>query len=390
MRAVINVSQPDFGTAEFRAVQSVLESHWVGMGPQTAAFELAVAQLLKVRHVIATASCTSALHLALTALDRDGRDEVILPSLTFVATVQAIILAGYKPCFAEVDPSTLTIDCADVARLMSRRTRAIIPVHFAGYPCEMKQLCRLADSAGIDIIADGAHAFAGTIGGAPIGTQGTATCFSFSANKNITCGEGGAVATGSDIMASRLKKMRYLGINGHTWERRANSKPWVYCVDSPGFRYHMSDINAAIGLAQLKRLATFTRIRRELAARYDAALAGVSNLLPIRRDLEHTVPHLYVLRVTNGFRDGLYDRLRSKGIVCGVHYIPNHLQPAFQEFKRPMPVTEQLSEELISLPLHTRLNPGQVDAIAGAITGFFRQGRSRALRGKRPRNGEAE
>ncbi len=350
------------------------------MGPQTAAFEAAVAELLKTRHVIATASCTSALHLALAALDRDGRDEIIVPSLTFAATVQAIVMAGYSPRFADVDPFTLTIDCADVARLLRSRTRAIVPVHFAGYPCDMKRLCRLASEAGIEIVADGAHAFGCTIGGTPIGPQGTATCFSFSANKNITCGEGGTIATQSDALAFRLKKLRCLGISRHTWERRTDNRPWEYSVDGPGFRYHMSDINAAIGLAQLKRLRSFASARRELAARYDAGLEGIPGLLPIQRDLEHTVPHLYVLRVTRGLRDGLYVHLRAAGIVCGVHYVPNHIQPAFKEFACSLPVTEELAGELISLPLHTRLDVAQVDEIVARVCEFLRGVQPHAVR----------
>jgi len=382
IRHLITVSQPDFGPTESAAVEAVLASHWVGMGPQTAAFEIALAERMAVRHVVATASCTAALHLALTALERDGRDEIIVPSLTFAATIQAIILAGYNPRFAEVDPQTLTIDCADVARLLGRRTRAIVPVHFAGYACDLERLSRIAEPAGIDIVSDAAHAFGSTIRGELIGRQGTATCFSFSANKNITCGEGGAVATRSDVLASRLKNLRFLGINHHTWERRGQKRPWEYRVDSTGFRYHMSDINAAIGLAQLKRLDGFARTRRELAKRYDFGLNGVPWTLPIKRDLAHTIPHLYVLRVTQGLRDGLYARLRADGIICGVHYVPNHRQPAFKEFSRPLPVTERLAKELISLPLHTRLSADQVDEIAATVGGFLRRGRPPAARRK--------
>jgi dTDP-4-amino-4,6-dideoxygalactose transaminase len=236
----------------------------------------------------------------------------------------------------------------------------------------MIQLCNLAGEAGVEIVADGAHAFGSTIGGTPIGPQGTATCFSFSANKNITCGEGGAIATQSDALAFRLKKLRCLGISRHTWERRTDNRPWEYCVDGPGFRYHMSDINAAIGLAQLKRFTAFARTRRELAASYDAGLDGLPGLLPIQRDLEHTVPHLYVLRIRRGLRNGLYMRLRAAGIVCGVHYVPNHLQPAFKKFARALPVTEELAGELISLPLHTRLDLAQVDEIVAKIREFLR------------------
>ena len=366
------MSQPDFGPSEAAAVEAVMASHWVGMGPKTAAFEAALALRLGVRHVIATSSCTAALHLALTALEPDSRKEIVVPSLTFVATIQAIRLAGYTPVFADVDPQTLTIDCGDVARLLSRKTRAILPVHFAGYPCDMGQLQLLADHAGLEIISDGAHAFGSTIEGAPLGRQGTATCFSFSANKNISCGEGGAVATQSDALAARLKSLRFLGISHHTWERRHQAKPWRYSVAGPGFRYHLSDINAAIGLAQLERLDDFARTRRRIAAAYDARLDGLPFTRPVKRDLQQTIPQLYVMRVTHGLRDALYASLRADGIVCGVHYVPNHQQPAFRKFTRALPVTEKLADEIISLPLHTQLDSSQIGQVIAKVSDFLR------------------
>jgi perosamine synthetase len=381
---MINVAQPDFGLSESAAVQAVLASHWVGMGPQTTTFEAALTKHLGVRHVIAMSSCTAALHSTLAALERDGRKEIIVPSLTFAATVQAIMMADYTPVFAEVNPETLTIDCEDAARLINRRTRAILPVHFAGYPCDMEQLDRLACHAGVEVVSDGAHAFGCAFHGKSVGQYGTATCFSFSANKNITCGEGGAVATSSDALAARLKKLRFLGISHHTWERRTRSKPWLYAVDGRGFRYHMSDLNAAIGLAQLKRLGDFTRTRRAIAAAYDARLADLPWTLPIQRDLEQTIPQLYVMRVTHGLRDALYACLRADGIVCGVHYVPNHLQRAFREFTRPLPVTEELADQIISLPLHTRLSADQVRQITVRVSDFLRHARP-ALRRRKTR-----
>ena len=377
---MILVSQPDFGPAEAAAAQAVLESQWVGMGPRTEAFEAALVGRLGVPHVVATCSCTAALHLALAALEYDGRSEVIVPSLTFAATIQAVLMAGYTPVFAEVEPEALTLDCADVAGLLGPQTRAILPVHFAGQPCDMECLRQLAEPFAVDVVADAAHAFGSSYRGAAIGRQGTATCFSFSSNKNISCGEGGAVATGSDALADRLRQMRFLGISRHTWARRNQEKPWQYAVAGPGFRYHMSDINAAIGLAQLERLDEFRRRRREIAAIYDGALLGLPGAEPVRRDLNQTVPNLYVMRVKHGWRDPLHAALRAAGIGCGVHYVPNHQQPAFSAFARPLPVTEQLAGEVISLPLHTRLTAVQVARIIAATIRFLKNaGRTPAL-----------
>ena len=282
---MIPVSRPDFGPAETAAAQMVLESQWVGMGPHTEMFEAALANCLGVRHVVATNSCTAALHLAMASLESDGRSEVIVPSLTFAATVQAIIMAGYQPVFAEVEPATLSLDCDDVAGLLGPRTRAILPVHFAGQPCDMESLQQLARPFAVDVVADAAHAFGSTYRGAAIGGQGAATCFSFSSNKNISCGEGGALATGSNALAEQARQLRFLGISQHTWARRNQERPWYYEVKGPGFRCHMSDINAAIGLAQLNRLSEFASRRRQIAATYDAALRDLPWTLPIERDL---------------------------------------------------------------------------------------------------------
>jgi len=370
---MIPVSQPDFGSTETSSVQTVLESQWVGMGPQTEMFETALASCLGVRHVVATNSCTAALHLAMASLEDDGRSEVIVPSLTFAATIQAIIMAGYRPVFAEVEPATLNLDCDDVAALLGTHTRAILPVHFAGQPCDMARLQQLAAPFAVDVVADAAHAFGSTYRGAMLGGQGAATCFSFSSNKNISCGEGGALAMGSDVLAERSRQLRFLGISRHTWARRNEERPWHYGVTGPGFRYHMSDINAAIGLAQLNRLSEFASCRRQVAATYDTALRGLPWTVPVKRDLAHTIPNLYVLRVTHGLRDGLHSAMRAIGIECGVHYVPNHQQPAFSDFARPLPVTEQVAAEVISLPLHTRLSPAQVEHIIAEVSRFLKR-----------------
>ncbi len=369
---MIPVSRPDFGADESAAAQTVLESQWVGMGPQTERFETALASYLGVRHVVATSSCTAALHLAMASLEHDGRSEVIVPSLTFAATIQAILMAGYKPVFAEVEPGTLCLDGDDVAGLLGPQTRAILPVHFAGQPCDMERLEQLAKPFAVDVVADAAHAFGSTYHGAAIGRQGAVTCFSFSSNKNISSAEGGALVTESDALADRSRQLRFLGISQHTWARRNQERPWHYAVVGAGFRYHMSDINAAIGLAQLHRLSEFASRRREIAAIYDVALRDLPWTVPIRRELAHTIPNLYVLRVTHGLRDALHVAMRAIGVECGVHYVPNHLQPGFNCFARSLPVTEQLAAEVISLPLHTRLTPAQIEHIIAAVSRFLK------------------
>lgn len=370
---MINVSQPVLGAREAAAVQSVLSSLWVGMGPKVEAFESALAKHLGVRHVVAVSSGTAALHLALAALKRDERDQVIVPSLTFAATVQAVLMAGYTPVFAEVDRRDLNIAADDVAGLITRRTRAILPVHLAGCPCRLAELGQLADESGAALVEDAAHAFGSRYQGRPVGQHGDAVCFSFSANKNITCAEGGAVATNSGELAARVRTRRFLGLTQHTWERRGEEQPWRYAVTDRGYRYHMSDIHAAIGLVQLQRFDDFARKRREIARRYDAALRDLPRTVILQRDWDLVVPNLYVLRVTHGLRDALYAHLREAGIMCGVHYAPNHLQPAFRVYTRSMPVTEGLAGEVLTLPLHPMLTAEQVSEIAARVRGFLLQ-----------------
>jgi perosamine synthetase len=367
---MILVSRPDLGNREAEAVARVVHSQWVGMGPVTAEFELRLQPLLATNHVVATANGTAALHLALAALDRDDRTEVILPSLTFAATVQAVLMAGYRPVFAEVDPATLTLSPVDVAHCLTSNTRALLPVHFAGLICDLHPLGKLADLHGLALIEDAAHAFGSRRPPAPPARVTHAACFSFSANKNITCGEGGAVATNDALLAERMRRARYLGIETDTWRRQDRERPWAYQVLGPGYRYHLSDIHAAIGLQQLERLESFRQRRCTLARRYDAACAPLEFLQPVTRCLPDDIPHLYVLRVTRNLRDPLYLWLRQRGIHCGVHYLPNHLQPAFRPFHRPLPVTEQLAGQLLSLPLHTALADADQDQVILALRDF--------------------
>jgi perosamine synthetase len=367
----IVVSRPDLGAAEEAAVARVIRSQWVGMGPVTEAFERAIGEYVGCPQVVATSSCTAALHLSLAALERDGRDEVIVPSLTFAASVRAILLAGYRPVFADVASETLTLDPEDVARKVGPRTRALLPVHFAGLPADLERLGALAHAHRLHIVEDAAHAFGAVPNGKRVALPGNFVCFSFSSNKNITCGEGGAIVAPTAGLARHLKQVRYLGLSRDTWQRQAQPRAWFYEVSGEGFRYHMSDLHAAVGLAQLDRLGAFLERRRQIARRYDAHLEGLPGLQGIRRDLEQGAPNLYVVRVRGGRRDELYAHLRRAGIICGVHYVPNHRQPAFAEYAGALPVTELLADELLSLPLHTQLTNAQVDRVVDAIHTFF-------------------
>jgi perosamine synthetase len=368
---MIPVQRPFLGQEELRLVSDVFDSRWLGMGSVTKAFEDRLASLLGVRHVVAVNTGTSALHLALHALDLEPGDEVIVPSLTFVATAQAILQAGATPVFCEVLPETLNMDLGDAFNRVTPRTKAFLPVHYGGLPCEMDGLLLFAREHGIRIVEDAAHAFGSSYKGRSVGGLGDLTCFSFDPIKNITCGEGGAVTTNDDALARRLVPPRILGIDNDTWSRYRNERNWFYQVVEPGFRYHLSNVNAAIGLAQLDRFDAFRARKRAIVRQYDEVFAPLGGLTLIRHDLDEEFPFFYIVRVQDRRRDALMSHLKERGIGSGVHYIPNHIQPLFASHAMPLPVTEQVFEEILTLPLYFEMTDADVQQVTAAVLGFF-------------------
>jgi dTDP-4-amino-4,6-dideoxygalactose transaminase len=370
---LIPVQRPYLGEEELAAIREVFDSRWLGMGAVTKEFESAIAALLGAKHVIAVNSGTSALHLALEAIGLSDGDEVIVPSLTFAASIQAIIAAGARPVFCEVVPATLNIDVADALNRVGPHSKAIMPVHYGGSPCDMDELLAGADRHSLRVVEDAAHAFGSRYRGRWIGSFGDVTCFSFDPIKNITCGEGGAVVTNSDSLAELMVKKRILGISNETLDRYRNERNWLYEVVTPGYRYHMSNINAAIGLQQLKRFDEFHARKCSLVTRYDSAFAHLTGAALVRHDLPETFPFFYILRILHGQREGLIRHLRSKGIATGVHYIPNHLQPLFAEYHTPLPATEQLYEEIVTLPLFYEMTDDEACRVIEAVVEFLGQ-----------------
>jgi dTDP-4-amino-4,6-dideoxygalactose transaminase len=359
-------ARPDVGDdATIEAVAEVLRSGWLGYGPKARAFEEAVRGRVGAAHVIGVNSGTAALHLAVDALGIGQGDEVIVPSLTFCACIQAIRMAGAVPVFAEVRPETVCIDEDDIAALVTERTRAIMPVHYSGQPVDLDRIHTIAADRDLVVIEDAAHAFGSTYHGRPIGSISQATCFSFDPIKTITCGEGGAIAVQDEEVAARLRRLRGLGIEAEAFTRAQSQRFHGQLVVSHGYRYHLSDINAAIGLRELDRFEELRDRRRAIWARYASLLGDVTGAYVLQVDLAEAVPFHFVLRVLGGARDAVLDALRADGIGAGVHYPPNHLQPAFADFvRRPLPVTEQVAGEILTLPLFTTLSDGDVDRVA--------------------------
>ena len=370
---------PEIGEEEIAEVVDTLRSGWVTTGPKARRFEEAFAAYLGDAglHCVAVNSATAGLHLALEALGLGPGDEVITTTHTFTATAEVVRYLGADVVLVDIDPATLNLDPAAVEAAITPRTKALIPVHYAGLAADMPALTAIARRHGLKIVEDAAHALPTTSGGRLVGTlDSDVTVFSFYANKTITTGEGGMLVTRNEALAKRARVMRLHGIDRDAFDRFTAQRPsWHYEIVAPGFKYNLTDIAAALGLHQLKRADAFQQRREALAARYDAALAGLPVILPPRAPAgERHAWHLYVLRLRDDApigRDALIDRLYAAGIGCSVHYIPLHLHPYWRERYdlRPerFPHSQHAFEAMLSLPLYTRMSEADVDRVVAAL-----------------------
>jgi dTDP-4-amino-4,6-dideoxygalactose transaminase len=276
---------------------------------------------------------------------------VLVPSITYVASFQAITAAGATAMACDVTPERVFIDLVDAERRITEHTRAIMPVHYASDSTDMEAVYRLAERYHLRVIEDAAHAFGCVRDGKMVGAEGDVVCFSFDGIKNITSGEGGAVVTGDQELAKRVRDARLLGVEQDTEKRYTGQRSWLFNVRYQGYRYHMSNLMAAIGREQLKKIERFKEQRRKCSERYRVALSGIAGVELLKLTEMNIVPHIFVIRITNGKRDYVIDNLRKCGIECGMHYKSNHLLEYFK-LGYSLPVSELLMEELLTLPLH--------------------------------------
>jgi dTDP-4-amino-4,6-dideoxygalactose transaminase len=360
-----------------------LRSGWVTTGAKARRFEGDFAAFLGDQsrgehlHCIAVNSATAGLHLALEALGIGPGDEVLTTTHTFTATAEVVRYLGADVKLVDIDPTTLNIDPPAVEAAIGPRTKAIVPVHYAGLAADMSALLAIAARHGLKVVEDAAHALPTTCGGQLIGTLGSdAAVFSFYANKTITTGEGGMIVTRDAALAERCKVMRLHGINRDAFDRFTAKVPsWYYEVVAPGFKYNLTDIAAALGIHQLKRIDAFQRQRMALWARYDAALDGLPVVLPPKAAAGDVHSgHLYVLRLGDDARigrDTLIERLYAAGIGCSVHYIPLHRHPYWREryglHDAMFPHSQRAYERMLSLPLYTRMGVADVDRVVDAL-----------------------
>jgi perosamine synthetase len=369
---MIPVSKPSIGKEELAAVKKVFDSGWLGMGSSVKQFEDEISAFLGGSNVIAVNTGTTAIHLALDALGITEGDEVIVPSLTFVATVQAITATGATPVFCDIEPDTLNIDVKDVAKKITSKTKAVIPVHYRGLPCDMDGLIAITKNKGIKIVEDAAHAFGSHYKGKPIGSFGDVTCFSFDPIKVVTCGEGGAIAIRDSSLASLIQKKRILGIDKDTWSRYKHERSWFYDVLVPGYRYHMSNINAAIGLVQLKKFKKLNAKRIKIAKTYDRELGKLGGLELLKTDYKDIAFFMYIIKVKKD-RDALMKHLKEDRIDSGIHYIPSHLFSLYKGYAAKLPATEKVWEEILTLPLYPDLSAADQAKVISSIRSFYKK-----------------
>lgn len=368
----IPLADIDLGPEEEAAVLDVLRRRWLSMGETTATFEADFAALTGAGHALAVTNCTAALHLAGMALGWGPGDEVIVPSLTFVATANAVRYTGATPIFADITGlDDFSLSAEDAARRITPRTRAIVVVHYAGYAADMPAIRALAERYGLDVVEDVAHAPGATLGGRALGTWGRIGCFSFFANKNMTTGEGGMITTDDDDVAGRLRLLRSNGMTSLTWDRH-KGHAWSYDVVAPGYNYRLDEMRAAVGRVQLAKLPAANERRRALDALYRQLLpAATPELgLPYSETRGISACHLRpALLPVGASRTRFMDEMKAQGIQTSIHYPPVHTFSYYREQGRhtSLPLTETVGEREVTLPLHPGMTPGDVESVVAAV-----------------------
>ncbi|MBZ0294192.1 MAG: DegT/DnrJ/EryC1/StrS aminotransferase family protein [Anaerolineae bacterium] len=372
----LSFSPPAISEAEIEAVVDTLRSDWITTGPKTKRFETEFSGYIGAKAALALNSCTAGLHVALATCGIGPGDEVITTPMTFCASANVIEHVGARPVLVDVEPDTLTIDPQRVAEHITPRTKAILPVHYAGHPADMRPIMELAHEHKLYVIEDAAHSLPATYEGQNVGTIGDFTAFSFYATKNLTTAEGGML-TGSPDMMDRARVISLHGMNRDAWKRYTAEGSWYYEVVEPGFKYNMTDIQAAIGLVQLGRLEAMQARRREIVAQYNAAFSAIDALqTPTERPNVESAHHLYVLRLNLDRlkinRSAFIEQLKERQIGSSVHFIPVHLHPYYRDkygFKpEDLPVAYAEYQRLVSLPLHPGLEDEEVLDVIAAVS----------------------
>ena len=360
---------------EVAAASEAIRSGWITMGYKTLEFENSFRDFLKAGNAVSMNSGTAALHLALKVLDLKQNDEVIMPAMTFAATAEVATYFGAKPVFADIDRNTHNISAGGIDALITKKTRAIIPVHYGGMPCDIESIMSLARERKIKVVEDAAHSLPAWYGNRMIGTIGDITCFSFYATKPLATGEGGMAVTENDAWADRMRKLRLHGISRDAWKRYTLEGTWVYDVDEPGYKYNMTDINAAIGIEQLKKVMLMRDMRRAIAEKYTSAFSNCDQLIPYAegpgvRSSWHLYPLKLNIESLKISRDEFILLMKERQIGTSVHFIPLY---RFSYYKNFCPGPENFAncewvfERCVSLPIYPAMAENEVDYVTDNV-----------------------
>lgn len=369
-------SQPLIEEEEINEAIDTLRSGWLTTGPKVKRFEEEFTEYIESKYVVAINSCTGGLHLSLLAAGIGEGNEVITTPFTFCATTNVILHVRAKPVFIDIKPDTFNIDTERIEEAITPKTKAIMPVHYAGQPCEMSEIIRIAKRHNLLVIEDAAHAIAAKYKGKRVGTIGDITCFSFYATKNLVTGEGGMVATDNEKLAKKIRVLSLHGMSRDAWKRYSAAGSWYYEVIYPGYKYNMTDIQASLGLHQLRKLTRLQKRREEIAEAYNEAFANLDAIeVPfVKRNIEHAW-HLYVIKIVSEKlkldRNQFIEALRERNIGTSVHFIPVHLHPYYRDiygFKRgDFPNAEYVYDRIISLPLYPKMENRDVQDVIWAV-----------------------
>lgn len=368
MQNLIRLSKSCIGEAEKLAVMGVLDREYLGMGAEVQQFEKALTDFFG-RPAVCVVNGTAALHLALQACNIGSGDEVLVPSITYLSSFQAISATGAKPVACDIEKDSLMLDLTDAEKRLTPQTKAIMPVHYSGGVGNQEQIYAFAARYGLRVIEDAAHAFGTFYKGVRVGASGDISCFSFDGIKNITSGEGGCIVTDDEDVLEALRDARMLGVEKDTDKRYSGQRSWEFEVKNQGWRYHMSNIMAAIGIEQLRNFDKVANKRKKLAMLYDLLLSGQSEIIPLVRDYEQVVPHIYVVLIPGMMdRKSLQNNLLKSNIQTGIHYQPNHWLSLYHDPNaKPLPITELVFPQMLTLPLHSDLSETDIKTVVDAL-----------------------
>ena len=377
MKDFIPLAKPMISEKEYKAVEKVLKSGWLTTGPKVKEFEENMQKYLGCKKAVGLTSCTGGLHITLAALGIKPRDEVIVPTYTFVATGHVVAWFGAKPVLVDVEKDTFNIDPVKIEEAITKKTKAIIPVHFAGHACDMDAIMDIAKKHNLYVIEDAAHAIGTDYKRKKIGNFGDATVFSFYVTKTMTTAEGGMVVTNNEKLGKQLKRLSYFGVDKDAFNRYTDKGTWYYEIVALGYKYNMDNIQGALGVEQLKKIEFFIKKRREIVSLYNKLLKDVPEVTtPVEKEYTRHTYHLYPILIDKIDRQEFIEKMREKNIGTSVHFIPLHLHPYYQKKygykKGDFPVAEYLYEHEVSLPLYPSMSKEDVKYVVNVIKDVIR------------------